>query len=202
MKPGNLFAGEHVRLTAIEPGDLPAMTRWYRDSDYMRRLDADIAAPKTEKQVAEFIEEQQKSATAFAFAIRPADGEDVIGYGALEGILWSQQVTWLAIGIGEAAQRGQGYGEEAMRLMLRFAFDELNLRRVQLTVFSYNELAIRLYEKLGFRREGVFREFLQRDGQVHDMLLYGLLRREWEAQKRQNSSEGGMRAYDDVQGRE
>jgi RimJ/RimL family protein N-acetyltransferase len=50
-----------------------------------------------------------------------------------------------------------------------------------LTVFSYNDWAIRLYEKLGFQREGVFREFLQRDGQVYDMLLYGLLRREWEA---------------------
>ena len=182
MRAANLFAGERVRLTAIEPGDLPAVARWYRDSDFMRRLDADIAAPKTEKQVAEFIEEQQKSGTGFAFAIRPIDSEDVIGYGALEGILWSQQVTWLTIGIGEAAQRGKGYGAEAMRLLLRFAFDELNLRRVQLTVFSYNESAIRLYERLGFRREGVFREFLQRDGELYDMLLYGLLRREWEKQ--------------------
>ncbi len=55
------------------------------------------------------------------------------------------------------------------------------LRRVQLTVFSYNERAIALYEKLGFRREGAFREFLQRDGKQYDMYLYGLLRREWEA---------------------
>jgi RimJ/RimL family protein N-acetyltransferase len=180
MRAENLFAGEHVRLTAIEPGDLPAVARWYRDSDYMRRLDADIAAPKTEKQVAEFIEEQQKSATGFAFAIRPINSEDLIGYCGLEQILWSQQTTWLAIGIGEAAQRGQGYGTEAIRLLLRFAFDELNLRRVQLTVFSYNDTAIRLYEKLGFQREGVFREFLHRDGELYDMLLYGLLRREWD----------------------
>jgi RimJ/RimL family protein N-acetyltransferase len=182
MKPGNLFAGEHVRLTAIEPGDLPAMARWYRDSDFMRRLDADIAAPKTEKQVAEFFEEQQKSGTGFTFAIRPLDREDVIGFCDVDGILWSQQAAWLAIAIGDPAQRGQGYGAETMRLLLRFAFDELNLRRVQLTVFSYNDGAIRLYEKLGFQREGVFREFLQRDGQVYDMLLYGLLRREWETQ--------------------
>jgi RimJ/RimL family protein N-acetyltransferase len=69
-----------------------------------------------------------------------------------------------------------------MRLLLQFAFGELNLRRVQLTVFSYNTAAIRLYEKLCFQREGTFREFLQRDGQLYDMYLYGLLRREWEAQ--------------------
>jgi RimJ/RimL family protein N-acetyltransferase len=183
VRSDNLLAGEHLRLTAIEPGDLIAMARWYRDADFMRRWDAEIAAPKTEKQLAEYIEQQQKSATAFAFAIRPANGEDLIGYCDLDGIIWSQQTSWLSIGIGDPAQRGKGYGAEAMRLLLRFAFDELNLRRVQLTVFSYNEPAIRLYEKLGFRREGVFREFLQRDGQLHDMLLYGLLRREWAAPK-------------------
>ncbi len=66
-----------------------------------------------------------------------------------------------------------------MELALRFAFNELNLYRVQLTVFSYNERAINLYEKLGFQREGVFREHIQRDGRRHDMILYGLLRQEW-----------------------
>ncbi len=70
-----------------------------------------------------------------------------------------------------------------MRLLLTFAFDELNLHRVQLTVFSYNRPAIALYEKLGFQREGTFREFLQRDGRRHDMFLYGLLRREWQARE-------------------
>jgi RimJ/RimL family protein N-acetyltransferase len=63
--------------------------------------------------------------------------------------------------------------------------DELNLHRVQLTVFSYNERAIALYEKLGFQREGVYREFIQRDGRRYDMYLYGLLRREWKANQKQ-----------------
>ncbi len=66
-----------------------------------------------------------------------------------------------------------------MELILRFVFHELNLHRIQLTVFSYNERAVALYENLGFTREGVYREHLQRDGQRHDMYLYGLLRREW-----------------------
>ena len=73
---------------------------------------------------------------------------------------------------------------EALRLMLRFAFHELNLHRLQLTVFAYNEAAIRLYERLGFQREGAFREYLLRDGKRYDMLLYGLLAREWEAQSK------------------
>jgi len=89
-------------------------------------------------------------------------------------------MAWLAIGLGPD-HWDQGYGQEAMRLLLAFGFQELNLYRVQLTVFSYNPRAIRVYEKLGFQREGVFRQALHRDGQRHDMLLYGLLRPEWEA---------------------
>ncbi len=65
-------------------------------------------------------------------------------------------------------------------LILKYGFNELNLHRIQLTVFEYNERGIALYEKLGFRREGVFREFMLREGRRYDMYLYGLLRREWE----------------------
>jgi RimJ/RimL family protein N-acetyltransferase len=55
-------------------------------------------------------------------------------------------------------------------------------------VFSYNKRAIALYEKLGFQREGVYREFLQRDGKRFDMYLYGILRREWDARQQQSKS--------------
>lgn len=74
----------------------------------------------------------------------------------------------------------QGYGTEAAHLALTFAFEELNMHRVQATVFSYNHRSMALFERLGFRREGAFREFLHRDGQRFDMVLYGLLRHEFE----------------------
>ena len=74
-------------------------------------------------------------------------------------------------------------GREAMQLALAFAFNELNLYRVCLTVFSYNDQAITLYERLGFVREGAYRQHLERDGRRYDMYLYGLLRPEWEKSK-------------------
>jgi RimJ/RimL family protein N-acetyltransferase len=72
-----------------------------------------------------------------------------------------------------------------MALALDFAFRELNLHRVFLTVFSYNTAAMAMYEKLGFVHEGTHREHLQRDGQRFDMVLYGMLRREWMQGSRQ-----------------
>ena len=174
-----LLHGSRVRLTALTPDDLPAIARWYQDAEFLRLYDARPAAPRTEAELARHLEEMHKSEKDFAFAVRPLDGDDLIGTLELDGVLWSHGVCWMGIAIGERANWGQGYGTEAARLALAFAFDELNLHRVQATVFSYNDRSIALFERLGFRREGVYREFLQRDGERYDMLLYGILEREW-----------------------
>jgi RimJ/RimL family protein N-acetyltransferase len=180
MIPSNILHGGSVRLTALTPNDLPAIARWYQNADFLRLFDARPAYPKTETELAQWLEERHKATDAFLFAIRLLESDDLIGYIELEGILWSHQIGWVSIGIGDSADWGKGYGYESMRLVLVFAFHELNLHRVQLTVFSYNERAIKLYEKLGFQREGVYRESIQRDGRRYDTYLYGLLRREWE----------------------
>jgi len=174
-----LLHGPTLRLAAVMPEDIPLIARWYEDADFMRRFDASPAMPKTVAEVTKYVEEQQQSSTAFPFAVRLLEGESLIGYLEVDGILCNHGTGWISLGIGEAGYRGRGYGHAAMTLGLDFAFGELNLRRIQLTVFAYNTPAIALYERLGFRREGVFREFLNRDGVLHDMLLYGLLRREW-----------------------
>ena len=181
MLGDNILAGANLRLTALRSTDLPIMAAWYNDAGFMRLYDARPAYPKSEDTLRQELEEGRKKTDAFIFAARPLDGEELIGYVELDGILWPHRVAWLSLGIGERANWGKGYGREILALALRFAFGESNLHRVQLTVFSYNERAIALYEKAGFRREGVFREFMQRDGRWYDMYLYALLAEEWEA---------------------
>ena len=180
MLQSNLLRGEKVRLTAVTKSDLPAMSKWWANADFLRLYDSLPAYPQTETQLAKRIEDGQKGETTFLFGIRPLTGDDLIGLLELDGVMWSNGTTFVSIAIGDEANRGQGYGREAMQLGLKYAFYELNLHRVCLTVFNYNEAAIKLYEGLGFVREGVYREHLQRDGRRHDMFLYGLLRREWE----------------------
>jgi RimJ/RimL family protein N-acetyltransferase len=183
MIPSNLLRGDKVRLTPLTRSDLPTVARWQEDTQFLRLFDAVPAYPKTEAALAQWLEETHKATNHFIFAVRPLEGEELLGYVELDGILWSQRVCGIAIAIGDPANRGQGYGREATQLALAFAFDELNLRRVTFTAFSYNQRSIALAERLGFQREGSFREFLLRDGQCHDMLLFGLLRREWEAHR-------------------
>jgi RimJ/RimL family protein N-acetyltransferase len=180
MTVSGLFQGERVQLTSITPEDAPTMARWYEDGAFGRLWDADTSRPRSEGQIRDWFNETAQNKSAFAFAIRLKDTRELIGYLDIDSIIWNNGVAWISLAIGEPAQRGKGYGEEAMRLALKFAFHEINLHRLQLTVFEYNDRAIRLYERLGFVREGTYREFLNRDGQRYDMYLYGLLRREWE----------------------
>nr|WP_206076217.1 GNAT family protein [Marinitoga lauensis] len=73
-----------------------------------------------------------------------------------------------------------GYGTEAMKLLVNFIFDEMNINKVKLHVFSFNKRAIRSYEKVGFKVEGVLREQIFREGKYHDEIIMGILRREWQ----------------------
>lgn len=188
MTPTNLLRGERIRLTALTPDDLPTLARWQQDAEFLRLFDAVPAYPKTETALAEWLQERHKANNAFLFGVRPLEGDELLGYVELDGVLWPHGVCGIAYCIGNPAKRGQGYGYEATQLALAFAFYELNLHRVTLTAFSYNQASIALAEKLGFQHEGVYREFLQRDGRRYDMLLFGLLRHEWETLNEQITS--------------
>ncbi len=75
---------------------------------------------------------------------------------------------------------GKGYGTEALRLVLDHGFKTLNLHRIGLDVFAFNPRAIHVYEKLGFKHEGVQRNALFYDGAFHDSILLGILEHEWQ----------------------
>lgn len=179
MISDNMWIGKAVRLTGLKKEDAKAFSNWHNDVGFLRLVDADMARPRTEEEVQKWFEEWQKDTRTIAFAVRRTDSDELLGFISLESILWSHGVAWLGVGIGDRTQWDKGYGREAMSLLLKYGFDELNLHRIQLTVFQYNERGIALYEKLGFRREGVYREFMQREGRRYDMYLYGLLRAEW-----------------------
>ncbi|MGD8794936.1 MAG: GNAT family protein [Anaerolineae bacterium] len=176
-----LLRGTKVRLTAISKDDAAAIAGWSGDVGFLRLQDSNMALPQNQAQMVANLEEMEKSSTDVGFAIRTVADGALIGTIGFYEIEWANQAAWLGMGIGPREAWGQGYGTEALRLALQYAFDELNLHRITLTVLAYNERAIALYERAGFQREGVFREFGRRDGKRYDMYLYGLLRPEWQS---------------------
>ncbi len=180
MNLQTLLRGTRVQLTALTQDDLPIVAAWYQDTEFMRLLDATPAHPKTAESLRTWLDDAQKASDGYLFGIRLLDDDALIGFIELDGILWTHGNAWFSIAISPREYWEQGYGTEAARLALTYAFQELNMHRVQATVFSYNRRSMAMFERLGFRHEGAFREFLHRDGQRYDMLLYGILRREFE----------------------
>lgn len=179
----NLFQGELVRFVAAEPQLAAGLfAKWGRDSEFVRLLDADPARLLSVDKYKEWFEkdlvEQQKNDELF-FLIRTLEEDLTIGLIGLNGIQWVHGDAWVGIGLGEREYWGEGYGTDAMRILLRYAFEELNLHRLSLSVFEYNSRAIRSYEKVGFVIEGRARQFLNRDGRRYDMIFMGILRDEW-----------------------
>lgn len=171
-----LFVGDNVCLTAIKEADITIIEEWFNNVKFLRHYDMLPALPKSRRKLEEMIKSYEESDDSLIYAIRSKASGKVIGISGFFDIMWSNGTGTIFIGIGDEAFTGKGIGYEAMRLMIDFGFNELNLYRIQLNVISYNEPAIRLYEKLGFVKEGTYRELVFRDGKRYDLYLYGLLK--------------------------
>jgi RimJ/RimL family protein N-acetyltransferase len=113
------------------------------------------------------------------FVIRRNGDDRTIGACQLHSIHPVHRTAELQTRIGEVGDRGQGFGTEAVRLLLKFAFEDLNLHRVQLQVFASNAAALRVYEKAGFVREGTLRQAAHIGGQYVDVVVMGILREDY-----------------------
>lgn len=174
-----LLKGERVRLTAFLDNDITSLKSWYGEAEFLRYYDYAPSFPKSEKQLTEMIAKIRGSNNEYIFTIRNIEGDELIGVCGFENILWNNGTGTVYIGLGNREYRGKGFAMEALKLLLDFAFMELNLYKVQLSVIGYNKAAISLYEKIGFIKEGTLREFVCRDNKRFDLFYYGLLRREW-----------------------
>ncbi|HWZ85907.1 MAG TPA: GNAT family protein, partial [Thermoanaerobaculia bacterium] len=173
-----VIRGERLYLRAIERDDLERCHDWMNDED----LTATLAQryPISLAREADWVERSTRGQdpSELNFAICLAQGDRHIGNCGLVGIDRDNRTATLGIFIGEKDCRGRGLGEEAVRALCRFAFDEMDLRKIRLDVHAGNTDAVATYERVGFRREGVLREEQFRKGGPVDVIRMGLLRPE------------------------
>ena len=178
----DILKGKLVQLAAVDPEEVSKhFASWNRDSEYKRLLDTDAPRLNSAKAVKDWLDKEleKQGDTMYWFAIRAAADNQLLGDITLDVMSWNMRDAFVGLGIGPRDFWGRGYGTEAMRLILQYAFTELNLHRVTLDVFEYNPRAIRSYEKAGFRPEGRQRGAILREGKRWDVLYMGILREEW-----------------------
>lgn len=174
--------GRRVILRRHRIEDLPVVRRWYRDPE-LARLTRYSLRPMSDEEIDRFFHGRLMSPESVAYAINLRDSERLIGLTTFSNLDPDNGSVLFHISIGEPDAWGLGYGTEATELMLWLAFERIGLHRVGLSVFSFNERAIRSYEKAGFRLEGREREAIVRDGQRWDELTMGMLAPEWQVHR-------------------
>lgn len=170
-----------VFLSKIEAADMKYIYEWFKDSEFLRFYDYLPPVPQTEDEVDKTFNDYENNVESEVFAIKLKENNHIIGIAGFDDIVKENKVATLFIGIGDKSIRGNGYGREALNLLLKHGFLELDFHRIQLNVLEFNLAAINLYEKFGFKREGTYREFVLRDGNRFDLFLYGLLRSQWKS---------------------
>lgn len=173
--------GTLVRLGMVRDADVDQLVDWADDGRAARLGDSGPAYAYAEGPLRKWWADRLANDALKTFAIRLVADDALVGTISLGQIEWSNGVAELGMEIPDPERWGHGYGTEAVRLLLDFAFNDMNLHRVQLGVFRFNSRAVASYERVGFVREGVQREYLARDGERHDLLLYGILAADWRA---------------------
>jgi len=186
-----LFEAQDVRFGPIDHETHPDIeSRWTHDAEFMRLMELKPIRPlspaSVKKQYENIEKEMEEDKNLFYFTIRAREDDHLIGKAVVEWIDWANGNGFLRLGIGAEENRRKGYGSQALSMLLRYSFGELNLFRVTAVTPAYNEGAIRLLQKFGFMEEIRRRKAMHRDGEFWDIVSFGLLNSEWQEQQKNN----------------
>lgn len=174
-----MYTGQKVRLREYRREDVPKAQAYINDPEIKRLLGAP-PFPYTLWDEEKFIAQQSARNDNYSFAIETLEDGYYIGGCGINSLDWKNRVAEIGIFIGDKEYQNQGYGTDALKVLLRFIFDQLNLHKVALKVLSFNERAQKVYKRLGFVEEGRLRQERYIDGCYHDMLVMGILKEEFE----------------------
>ena len=189
-----LFEGRDIRFGPIDYEKDPEIeSKWSHDSGFMRMYEINPARPLSaaivKKQYEKLEKQVEEDKNLYHFMIRAKEDDRLIGKAVIQWVEWTNGNAWVHLGIGSADDQRKGYGSQALSMLVRFAFAELNLFRLSARLPEYNEAAIALFSKFGFVEEVRRRQALDRDGRRWDLIVFGLLNSEWQNQAKPSLSE-------------
>ncbi len=171
-----------MRLRSFELSDLDEIMKYWNSMELRKLLGNVDRGPAARNQEEEWIKDTWKlreERRAFLFAVETTADNKLIGGSGLFRFDWTSRSAEIGISIYNPEYWGKGYGAESLDLLLRFAFLDLNLNRVELEVFDFNKRAYKCYVKVGFKESGRKRKARFIEGKYHDCIIMDILREEW-----------------------
>ena len=165
--------GKMVTLRQMTQGDLQMICDMFNDPD-LENLVVGWAFPLSIEQQKQWFEKNMGDQRNFRFVIvAPEDGP--VGIATLTDIDWKNRRATHGIKLANKKCRAKGVGTDAVMAIMRYAFDELGLHRLDGSWFDFNEASKALYMKCGWHAEGVKREYIYKRGEWRDLTMAGIL---------------------------
>lgn len=177
MKYFKKLEGKNIYLAPMMVEDAKTYCKWMNDSRVTDGINKTKDVITLENEI-EYITESNKQGKYF-FGIVKKENDELIGSCSLHQVDWSNRSAVVGIQIGEETARGKGYGQEVLKVLLNYGFNELGFHNIQLGVYSFNEQAIACYKKVGFKEAGRTREVRWHDGKWYDAITMDILDREF-----------------------
>lgn len=183
--------GERIKLREFRKEDLPWIRLWVNNPEIVSNLSDIFLYPHSQQSTEDFLDSMlEGKPDVRGFVICELDSEQYIGSVNLDAIDWKNRVGTIGIVIGSPEYLGLGIGTEALKLLIAFSFRELNLNRLELQVYDFNERAVRSYLNCGFKEEGRLRQRCYKNGRYIDVIQMGLLRSDWATDGNDGSTAG------------
>ncbi len=165
--------GRHVVLRAIEHADLPALQRWANDPEIQRLLGG-WHFPINQRDQQIWFESLNCQSSNQRFAVQAPSGE-LVGTANLVSIDWKNRNAFHGVLIGDRNVRGKGYGVDAIMAIMRYAFDELGLQRLDTDIIEYNTISLKAHvDRCGWLIEGRRSQAYFRGGKFWEKVILGI----------------------------
>lgn len=182
MKEELSIEGDFIYLRPVNDNDLTGnYAKWLIDKEVTKFMEFGNS-PVTFERMKDYLNLLKNNKNLF-LAIVMTETNQHVGNIRLGPIDWFHRRADIGVLVGERSVQGKGVASAAIQLVLNYAFNIMNLKRITLGVIAENTNAIRLYEKIGFVREGCLRSHVLCNGAYHDVILYGLMAEEFNKSK-------------------
>lgn len=175
----NFIKGDRINLIPLLQKDINLIVRWMNDPDV--RTYARNPLPRTLEEVKKWFEPKKddEAKTDIDFLIYHKDDKKPIGTVGINNINWLDRNANLFTVIGESEYWGKGIAVEAGKMMISYAFEELNLHKIHTSIYSPNERSLRVAEKIGLVQEAVLREEIYIDGVHVNNHKFAVFKKDW-----------------------
>lgn len=168
-----------VYLRALEPQDYEVSFEWRNDPEIRSMVGGHSYFVSKEKEK-EWVHNTIFSNDRIVLAVCLVENDKYIGNVILQDIDYINGTGSVPVMIGDKGEWGKGYATEARFLMLKFAFEERRLHRITDIVKEDNIRSIKLHEKCGYKKEGILRQSIFKNGTYHNQVIMGLLKEDFE----------------------